>query len=139
VQSPDGEQVLREQLGPGLVEEVVSGEGVRVHWTRAGLDSWAEPGDLHSLGPRAKMIEVYKRDDGGNTRFLRRRVVSTEGLDRNWTVELLPKNLVRTVRSDGACWTFKYNWIFERVEVWWPQPPDDEDAEALRVAELAVL
>ena len=139
VQSPNGEQIPPERLGPGVVEEVAGDGSARVHWIKAGFDAWLEPGDLRSLGPNARLIEVYKRDEEGKTHLLRRRVFTTHGLQHNWTIELLPGNIIRTKCEDGASWTFKYNWVFERVEVWWPQPPDDDDAEALCAAELAVM
>src|SRR6478609_7586590 len=46
VQALDGEQIAREELGPGIVEEVRGDDAIRVHWTRAGTDAWMDPGDV---------------------------------------------------------------------------------------------
>jgi hypothetical protein len=65
-------------------------------------------------------------------------VMTGAGLGHNWTVELWQSNVVRAIRnSDGAAWTFTLNPLFSRIEVGWPQPPDDDDAEALVAAEAA--
>lgn len=138
VQSPDGEHIPCEALGPGVVDEVDKTGRVLVHWTGGGFANWIEATDIRSAGPYAHIITVYNRDEHGISRFVRRRLVTEKGLSQNWTVELLPESVVRTIRPDGSAWTFKYNWVFEKIEVWWPRPPKDDDAEALLVAELAV-
>jgi hypothetical protein len=70
------------------------------------------------------------------------KVTTSAGLSRNWTVEMLPGNLIRTVRSDGAAWTFNWNPLFRRVQPLHSILEDalaqDDDAEALTVAELSV-
>jgi hypothetical protein len=138
IEAPDGAHIACDTLGPGVVEEVHHEGDVKVHWTEGGFSNWIDPEDIVSAGENAHLITVYNRSKEGLSHMARRRVVAQQGLDRNWIVELLPDHIVRVIRHDGMAWTFKYNWLFERIEVWWPQPPRDEDAEALAVAELAV-
>jgi hypothetical protein len=90
------------------------------------------------MGPDAHLVSVYRHPKGGTPKLHRHLVVTGAGLEHNWTVELWPSYIVRTIRnSDRAAWTFTFNWLFHRIQVWWPQPPDDDDAEALVVADVA--
>ena len=69
---------------------------------------------------------------------MRQEIIASAGLQYNWTAELLPEHTVRVLRADGSAWTFIENPVFKRIQVSWPQPPDDDDAEALAAAELSV-
>jgi hypothetical protein len=138
VQAPGGDLVSADRLGPGIVEQLDPEGRVCVHWVGADFDTCLEPHDVRPLGPHAHLITVKRRDKNGNCKMSKHLVVTRAGLDHNWCAELLPKNVLRVVRTDdNSAWTFGYNTIFKRVDVWWPQPPEDDDAEALTVAELA--
>jgi hypothetical protein len=138
VQAPDGEMTARERLGPGVIEKVSPDGQVRVRWMAAEFDTWMEPQDLRSLGDHAHVISVYKCDGKGNNSLVRHKVVQRAGLDYNWTVELRPSRILRTIRADGSAWTFKVSMFGKQVNPFWPQPPEDEDAEAMAAAELAI-
>jgi hypothetical protein len=137
IQGPDGRLVAADNLGYGLVQQS-TGEYVLVRWIGAGFESWVEPSDLRSIGPDARLVTVEKYDNKGARKQVRHKLGYNAGLRHNWTVELRPANIVRVLRTDGHKWTFTHNRLFRRIDVWWPQPPDDEDAEALTVAELAI-
>jgi hypothetical protein len=137
VQGPDGRLVAADSLGYGLVQQS-NEEYVLVRWIGAGFESWVEPSDLRSIGPDARLVTVEKYDNRGTRKQVRHKLGYNAGLHHNWTVELRPPNVVRVLRGDGNKWTFTLNKLFRRIDVGWPQPPDDEDAEALTVAELAI-
>jgi hypothetical protein len=140
VQAPTGSLVARDRLGPGVVQEVSTEGAVRVHWPSADLDTWVTPEDLEPAEPRARLVEIYRSRRDGRRTLEKCKVVAKAGLDYNWIVDICPGNVIRTVRSDGSAWTFD----------WYPirrcaQPrgtnieyalPEDDDAEALTVAEL---
>lgn len=138
VQSPDGGLVPCERLGPGIVEQVSTDGRIRVRWVEAGFDALMDPQDLRSYGEHVHLVVIYRCDGRGNNIKFRSKIVEKAGLEYNWTVELRPNNVVRTVRADGCAWTFKFKPIIRRLEAAWPWPPEDEDAEALTVAELSV-
>jgi hypothetical protein len=138
VQTPDGALVPCERLGPGVVEQLDAEGRVNVRWVAAGFDAWLEAQDLRSLGPHAHLITVMRRDKYGRSTLLQHKVAATSGFEHNWTVEFLPGNVVRSLREDSAAWTFSVNPLLRRVNAWWPQPPDDDDAEALAAAELSL-
>jgi hypothetical protein len=138
LQRPGGVPIVAaDSLGYGLVQQS-SEEYVLVRWIGAGFESWVEQSDLRSIGTNARLITVEKYDNRGTLKQVRHKLGSNAGLSHNWTVELRPPNVVRVLRSDGHKWTFTHNRLFRNIDVWWPQPPDDEDAEALTVAELAI-
>jgi len=145
VQSLEDDFIPRENLGPGFVEQVDEAQGVRVRWVDAGAAAWVAPVDLQPLGPDARLVVVYHRDEGGDLKLVRRGVVTTAGLRTNWTVELLPNEVVRVVRPDGSAWTFDWDRNLGRMNtrntknMWMFPPQDDDAAEALTVAELAVF
>jgi hypothetical protein len=138
VQTPDGGMVPRDRLGPGIVEKLSPDGQVRVRWMVAEFDSWMDPEDLTSRGEHAHVLSIYRCDGRGHNTLLRHKVVEKAGFDYNWTVELRPKRIVRVLRTDGATWTFRISLYFKRIETFWPQPPEDDDAEAVAVAELAI-
>jgi hypothetical protein len=138
VQSPDGDLVALERLGPGVVEKSSPDGQVRVRWMAAEFDAWMDPQDLNSRGDHAHLISVYKCDGKGHNTLLRHKVVEKAGLEYNWTVEMRPKRIVRTIRNDGSAWTFEVSMFGKNVKPLWPQPPEDEDAEAIAAAELAI-
>lgn len=138
LQAPDGSMVSSESLGPGIVEQFGQDGRVCVHWVGAGFDTCLDPTDVRPLGQDAHLVSIYRRDKRGETRLAKHVVVANVGLQHNWTVELLPDNTIRVIRNtDGCSWVFGFNWIFKRIDVWWSQPPRDDDAEALVVAEAA--
>ena len=139
VQAPDGALVPPEKLGPGLVEQTDAEGHVRVRWIDAGFDSWLDAVDLSPLGSNARLVTLKRRDKHGNSRLVHHRVVKDIGLQHNWIVEMLPKQVVRALRPDGSSWTFTCNGLFRRLDVWWSQPPRDDDAEAYTVAEIALF
>jgi hypothetical protein len=137
VQGPDGRLVAADVLGYGLVQQSTEGY-VLVRWLGAGFDSWVEPSDLRSIGSDARLVTVEKYDNKGVRKQMRHRIACGSGLRHNWTVELRPDNIVRVLRHDGLKWTFVRSKLFRSIDVWWPQPPGDDDAEALTVAELGI-
>lgn len=142
VWAPHGGLVLPERLGPGVVEKIAPDGRVRVHWLEAEVDAWLDPAELQPYAPGTHVISVYRCDgQGHNTRLRHRLVDGGIGCNANWTVELRPDAIVRVVRADGAAWTFRQTThpVLEQIITRWPnQPPEDDDAEALTVAELAV-
>jgi hypothetical protein len=138
LQGPDGSMVPAESLGPGIVTWVGQDGRVCVHWVEADFDSWLDRTDVSSMGRDAHLVSVYHHNKDGSVRLHKHLTVVNAGLEHNWTVELWPSHIVRVIRnSDRAAWTFTLNWMFNRIQVWWPQPPDDDDAEALVVADTA--
>lgn len=138
VQSPDGEFVSADTLGPGIVEQLGPRNSVRVRWQVAGFSVWLDTNDLRSLGANAHLLTIQRRDKHGRIKSIRHKVVTEMGLTHNWKVNMLPHNIVRPVRSDGACWTFTFNPLFQRIDTCWPQPRTDDDAEALAAADLSI-
>lgn len=139
LQAPDGAMLAPETLGPGIVESLAHDGKVCVRWVGADLNTCLDPVDIRPLGPNAHLLTVKRRDKDGSVKLLRHKVVTSSGFNHNWTVELLPGSVVRVVRTDGSAWTFKHNRLFRRIDCWWPQPPDDDDAEALAAADIALL
>lgn len=138
VQLDDGGMLSPDVLGPGIVEQFDMEGRVCVHWVKANISTCLDPTDVRPAGPDAHLVTVNKRGKHGEIKVTRHTVVAKIGLQSNWTVDLLPGNVIRVVRADGPAWTFGFNWILKRIDVWWPQPPDDDDAEALAVAEIAI-
>ncbi len=142
IQMLDGQIVAAEALGPGVVQEVGPDGSVRVHWAGADLNSWARQEDLLLLGDTARLLTVRVFDKLGRGERVRHRVVKGAGLRYNWVVEWRPKNIIRTVRPDGATWTFDWNPLFREVNpihtlLSEGYQLDDDQAEAITVAELA--
>jgi len=66
-------------------------------------------------------------------------VDTRSGLEHNWVVELLPYDVVRSVRDDGLAWTFDWYRVFHKLHpkhTYYVPPNEDADAEALAAAEL---
>jgi hypothetical protein len=139
VQSPGGYVVPTDKLGPGIVQQLAEDGRVCVRWVGAGFVACLDPQDVRSLGGHAHLLTIYKRDRNGARTFLRYKVAASAGLEHNWTVELLPGNVVRVMRPDGLAWTFTVSSFFKRINAWWPQPPEDDDAEAFTAAELGAF
>ena len=135
LQAPDGTLVPAERLGLGRVEQTGRDNSVYVRWLSADYATWVERQDIRSLGPAARIITIQQRDKRGHSVLLRRTVNTSAGLKYNWIVESLPNNVVRAVRDDGASWTFAFNKLFNRLDTYWPVPPEDDDAEAFSAAE----
>jgi hypothetical protein len=137
-----GGLVRPEALGPGLVEKVAPDGRVRVRWLDAEVDAWMDPEELLASEAGTHVISVYHCDGRGHYTRLRHRLVDGGiGCNHNWSVELRPENIVRVVRDDGAAWTFRLHSHpgLERIASIWPeQPPEDDDAEAITVAELGI-
>jgi len=140
VQSPDGDVVPCDRLGPGLIEES-TGDGVlRVWWSAAGFSSVLDSTDCLPLGRDARLVVVHHFDKSGQIKLSRQRILGGVGFRDNWTIELRPPNVVRVIRWDGQAWTFRKNPIFSRLTTTaWVTPPEDDDAEALAAAELALF
>jgi hypothetical protein len=140
VQSPEGQLVACEELGPGIVEQIDPQGLVRVRWMAAGFDAWMERADLASKGPDSRVVTVRQYGNQGKCKLARHMVSDNSGLRYNWTVEVRPGNVVRVVRSDGAAWTFWRIPFLNRIRCEeWSAPPEDDDAEAIAVAELGVF
>jgi hypothetical protein len=125
-------------LGPGIVEKVARSGQVRVRWMDAELDTWMDPAELCPRPPHTHLITVYECDGRGTNTRLRHQLVETESLEYNWTVEFRPDHVVRVIRAGGAAWTFHIFPDIRGIHTSWPHPPEDADAEALTVAELAL-
>ena len=138
IQGPDGRLVSADSLGYGVVQQATADGYALIRWIGAGFDSWVEQADLRSLGSDARLLTVEKYDSRGVCKQARHKVAQNAGLHYNWTIELRQPNIVRVLRTDGLKWTFTHNKLFRSIDVWWPQPPGDDDAEALTVAELAI-
>lgn len=140
VQSPAGDLVPCERLGPGLIEDIVSDGRIRVWWPTAGFSTLLDSDDIRSLGSDARLVIVHRYNRAGQSTLLRHKILGGVGLRHNWTVELRPGNVVRAQRWDGHAWTFTKNPIFMRISTpSWSAPPDDDDAEALTAAELSLF
>ncbi len=131
----DGRHVPVEMLGPGVVKRVDSDGMVLVHWVRPDADALIDPDDLQSLGSDAHLITIIRLNDWSAKPISRHKVITSPGLlEHNWRIELLPKNIVRTIRPDGSAWTFDWNptlgSVNTRNTVDFP-PPGPDDAEAL--------
>jgi hypothetical protein len=142
IPSPHRNLVLPEHLGPGVVEKTAADGRVRVHWLDAELDAWMNPADLEAYAEGTRVITVYQCNGRGTYTRLRHRLVDGGiGIAYNWVVELRPGDVIRLVRDDGSAWTFhlKTHPMLDRIVTRWPdQPPEDDDAEAFTVAELAI-
>lgn len=141
VQSVEGDRVPCERLGTDIVEASGADGRLLVGWTKAGVKAWTSALDLHSLGTDARLVRVLKCDSRGNVRSTKEKVVRSAGLCHHWTVQIQARSIVRAVRADGLAWTFDLNPTFKRVEIKGTcgcLSPEDDDAEALTAAEIAV-
>ena len=136
VQSPRGGLIPPEKLGPGLVEQVTDDGFILVHWLDADLTAYMQPDELRVRGEGAHLLVIKRCDGHGECSLLRYRISSQFGFTHNWIVEMRPSNVIRVVRDDGHAWTFTRNPIFKTINVYWLQPPEDDDAEALTAAEM---
>lgn len=141
VTSLEGRTVVAERLGPGVVREVRGDGQALVHWAGANVDALVDLEDLHPMGENAHLITVVRIDLHNATISTHHRVVTTAGLEYNWTVELRPKNVVRAIRADNWVWTLEWNPFAEQMTIRHNRdypPTGPADAEAVTVAELAV-
>jgi hypothetical protein len=141
LRSWQGRLVLREMLGPGIVRSIDRPGEVQVYWPNAELDVWFDSDDLEQTDLNTHLIVIYRYNQGEHLSKPVCRLVTKAGLSHNWTVELFPDNVIRTIRSDNLAWTFDWNPILERVEprgtILRDPLAEDDHAEALTVAELA--
>lgn len=141
VHPPAGGFVPKERLGPGVVKEIGNNGTVHIHWVGADLDTWVEPSEVEVPAPAAHLIVIYRCNAHGDRALERYEVVTRAGLTHNWTVEWLPENVIRTVRSDGLAWTFDWYPWFHKAEplhtILYDALSEEDHAEALAVAELA--
>jgi len=138
---PGKDLVLSERLGPGIVVDTLLDNRVHVHWVVAAFEAWMDPADLRMLSPTARLITLYHCDSAGRHSHPRYRLGTRAGLEHHWTVELLPDDVVRAVRDDGAAWTFTWLRLLERIERMHTVgilPSDDDDAEAHTAVEVAL-
>ena len=143
VESPAGEPVPCDKLGPGLVDGLEAWGTVRVRWIVANFELCMQADELVPLGRHAHLVSVYRIDKRRHTRNLEaHRLVDQGGLEYNWEVERMPDHLVRVIRtSDGSSWTFKWNALFRRIQplnTAWVPPQEDDEAEAQAVAEITM-
>ena len=141
IHSPDADLPDSRRLGPGFVQASDACGHVRVHWMERDFDAWMDPADLAVLSVTGRLISVFHCTQVGQRLFERHKLVTDKGLQHNWIVERLPGDVVRTERSDGAAWTFNWWPVLRRMELIRTvdlMPPEDADAEALIVAEIAV-
>jgi len=134
VRTPDGGLAPPERLGFGLVR-ARGRDDVLVHWVDADVDTWAPRADVQPLGADQRLLTVWRCDQQGRRTLLRRAPVR---LDHHWRVDLLPTGLVRAVREDGPCWTFAFNTLTREVDPHWGEELDDDAAEAIVAADLAM-
>jgi hypothetical protein len=140
VQDLDGTYVPNEKLGIGVVSDIRSDNEILVHWVASDIDTWMRPDEIELLDRDARVMAVYERDGGAGREFKRCKVISRLGLNHNWSVELFPDDILRTIRSDGSAWTFNWHPLYGRaypIHTVQDEPRTDEDAEAITVAELA--
>jgi hypothetical protein len=137
IQSMTGALLDPDKLGPGLVEQFLPEGCILVRWLDLGATSCMQPEELKPLGQSARLVVVKKCDERGQCSLSRYKLAARLGFTHNWTVEMRPHNVIRVLRDDGPSWTFTRNPIFNNISVHWPQPPQDEDAEALTAAETA--
>jgi len=141
VPAPEGDLPASAKLGPGSIRSTGVDGLVQVHWIERNFDAWMDPADLHMLDPASRLISVFHCNAEGQRTFGRHKLVISKGLQYNWIVERLPEDVMRTVRSDGAAWTWNWHPILHMVEVLHTVgygPVEDDDAEARVVAEMAV-
>jgi hypothetical protein len=141
IQGPGGMFVLRDELGAGVIHDIAPDGEYLVHWVQADFDAWVQPDEVDRLDPSARLVAIYEQDGHEKRVFKHYKVISGRGLEHSWAVELFPKNVVRTVRSDGWAWTFDWDAPFDRaypIHTRADTVPTDEHAEALTVAELAL-
>ncbi len=135
VQAPDGRLLSPERLGLGLVQTCAPGGDVCVRWLDAGLDLWVAGEELRVLAAGRHVVSLWRRDQQGR-RILRGRCLAA--LQHDWTVELLPRRIIRAVQDTGLCWTFLFNPITHEVDPPWIEAASDDAAEALVAADLAM-
>jgi hypothetical protein len=139
--APGHDLTLAGRLGPGIVLDTVRDNRVHVRWVAAGFDAWMDPADLRVLSPTARLITICQCDSAGRRTHVRYRVGPRAGLEHHWTVELLPGEVVRAVRADGAAWTFNWLRLLDRIELAHTVgllPSDDAGAEARTAVEFAL-
>jgi hypothetical protein len=136
LQTLQGYMVSIERLGPGIVEEIDAAGQVLVHWSQANVDTWVAADEIRPIEDGGRLLTVLVCDGHGHRTLLRHKV---SRLQHHWTIELRPEQVVRVEREDGSSWTFNVAPAGHGVNApGWLYPPDDEDAEALTAAELAV-
>jgi hypothetical protein len=138
---PGKDLTLTERLGPGIVVDTLLDNRVHVHWVVAAFEAWMDPADLRVLSPTARLITIAHCDSTGRRTHIRYRIAGATGMEHHWTVELLPGDVIRAVRADGAAWTFTWLRLLDRIELVHTiglLPREDADAEARMAVEVAL-
>jgi hypothetical protein len=135
VQAPDGTLLAPERLGLGLVQVCSPGGDVCVHWLDADLDLWVAGEELRVLGANRHVVSLWRRDQRGQRSLVGRRLAA---LQHDWTIELLPRRVIRVVQDTGLCWTFTFNTLTHEVDPPWTEASSDDAAEAIVAADLAM-
>ena len=138
VQVPAMGLVPADKLGPGLVGLTAPDGTVCVQWPIPELEACLPGEDLRPMGANARLVIVRRYDKRGVCSARNYKLVTGMGLLHNWSAELRPNNLVRTIREDGLTYTFTVNPLYRSISSQWDSPRDDDDAEALTVAELTL-
>lgn len=135
VPGPDNAVIGGEKLGLGRVAAQAADGRVAVEWVEARIATWVNPEDLQPLDPHLRLIRICRRNRQGTATLLAQRLAP---LEHHWTVEILPEKDMRTVREDGESWTFRVNTAIGEIIPPWPEPPTDDAAEAVAVADQAM-
>ncbi len=135
VQAPDGTLVAAARLGPGLVQAVGHDGTICVQWLDAALTTWLAAADVQPLGAGWRLVSVWRCDRQGRRTLLGRRLAA---LQHHWTVERLPRQVIRVVQAEGPCWTFHFNSLTHEVDPPWFAAPSDDAAEAVVAADVAM-
>lgn len=135
VQAPDGTLVAAARLGPGLVQAVGRDGAICVLWLDAAITTWVAATDVRPLGADKRLVSVWRCDGQGRRTLLGRRLAA---LQHHWTVERLPRRVIRVVQAEGPCWTFHFNPLTHEVDPPWVAAPNDDAAEAVVAADVAM-
>jgi hypothetical protein len=130
-----GVVVAPARLGLGLVQVCVPGGDVCFHWLDADLDLWVAGDELRVLGAGRHVVSLWRRDQRGQRSLRARRLAA---LQHDWTVERLPRRVIRVVQDTGLCWTFTFSTLTHEVDPPWTEAPSNAAAEALVAADLAM-
>jgi hypothetical protein len=138
---PEGPLGPSNLLGPGFIRRMGGDGKVQVHWIERNFDAWMDPGDLRVQNPATRLISIYHCNSEGQRTFEQHKLATSKGLQYNWTVEILPEDVIRAVRSDGSAWTFNWFPVLHSIEVLHTVgfgPIEDDDAEARTAVEIAL-
>ncbi len=135
VQAPDGTLVAAMRLGPGLVQGVDRDGALCVQWLDAAITTWVAAADVQPVGAGRRLVSVWRRDGQGRRTLLGHRWAA---LQHHWTVERLPRSVIRVVQAEGPCWTFHFNPLTHEVDPPWSAAPNDGAAEAVVTVDVAL-